>query len=470
MITRLLHTARTRWNRPGGYGEALAIGLPLVASMASSTVMQFTDRLFLSHYSVQAISAALPATLTSLLFMLTFMGISGYAGVFIAQYVGAGRPHRVGAALWQSLWCSLVFGLVLGGISFFADALFDLAGHALELRELEVCYFTILSWGGGLVLLGNSLGCFFSGRGQTRPVMVANVVGAVINVPLDYALINGHWGLPEMGIAGAGIATVIGGGITFVLLACLTFRREHERCYRVLSAWRIEWALMVRMLRYGVPSGVNYFMELFAVTWFVFQVGTLGETALAATNIAFSINTVAFLPTIGLNIAAATMVGHAMGSGKPDDAASAAWSCLHIAMAWMLMLALLFFFVPGPLIELFRTSGEGDAYGPIRDQTVLLLRFVMFYCLFDSFTVVFSGALKGAGDTAFVMWNMTLGCLLGLLLPAYVAKHLGWWSLETLWIIFTGYVVLLAAASAIRFHRGRWRTMRLLERKPVVPE
>lgn len=454
---------RARWHSPGGYREVLHIGLPLVAGMASTTVMQFTDRLFLSHYSVESIAAALPAGLASLLLLLACMGVTGYASVFIAQYLGAGQPHRVGTVLWQSLWASLGFGLALALSSLLAEPIFMLAGHDPVLRDLEETYFSVLQVGSVLALVGNSLGTLFSGQGRTRPVMLANFAAAAVNVPLDYVLINGVWGFPEMGIAGAAVATVIGWGVTVLILAVAVFTRENERRFNVMSLWRPDGPFMRRLMRYGLPSGVNFFMELFAVTWFVFVVGTLGEVPLAATNIAFSINSVAFLPTVGLNIAVGTMVGQAMGRGAPDDARRATGSTLHVAMFWMSALAIVFVLTPGPLVDLFRPDNlTPEAYGPIRETTCRLLAYVAFYCLFDSLTIIYCGALKGAGDTAFVMWNMTIGCLFVLILPAYVLRALGWWSLESLWSVFSVYVTVLALVSYTRFRMGRWRSLRLV--------
>ena len=92
-----------RWGGTGGYREVLAVGLPLVVSMGSSTVMLFTDRMFLANYSVDAIAAALPAGIASFLFVCFFMGVGGYVNVFVAQYTGARRGDRVGASLWQGV-------------------------------------------------------------------------------------------------------------------------------------------------------------------------------------------------------------------------------------------------------------------------------------------------------------------------------------------------------------------------------
>lgn len=463
MVQAVIRSLQQRWYAPGGYREVLTVGLPLVASMASTTVMQFTDRLFLSRYSVETIAAALPAGYTQMLFLLTFMGVTGYATVLIAQNIGAGKADRAGRFLWQAIWASLFFGFIMGCLSFVAKPIFALAGHDPVLRHLEEVYFSILCMGSFLALCGNSLSTFFSGQGYTRPVMLANMLAALVNIPLNYMFIYGKFGFPEMGIAGAALATACGWGVSLLMLARAAFTKKNELYYRVLSSWKIHWASMKMLLRYGLPSGINFFMELFAVTWFVFVIGTLGELSLAATNIAFSINSVAFLPVVGFNVAVSSMVGQAIGAGNAERAAFATQNTLHIAMCWMIALAILFVGTPGVLVDLFRPDAlSATEYLPIRELTCLLLGFVALYCLFDSITIVYCGALKGAGDTFFVMYNMTFNCLFVLLLPAYVLKILGYWNLYSLWSLFTFYIICLAICSYWRFRQGKWRSMRLV--------
>ncbi len=475
MLSKMVAGITGRWNAPGGYREVLGVSLPLVASMASTTVMEFTDRLFLSHYSVEAIAAATPAAVVHLLFLLTCMGITGYSGVFIAQYIGSGAPRRVGAALWQGVYMALFFGAGMGLLWYAAPAIFAFAGHSPGVQAGEVDYFRMLTAGSVLPLVNSCLAGFFTGQGRTRPVMVANMAATAVNIPLDYALIYGAWGLPEMGIAGAGLATSTGWGVGTLLFVRMVFTARNERSFRVWSGRGFEPELFRRMARYGLPSGINGFAELFSVTWFVFLVGELGETALAATNITFSINMVAFLPMIGMNIAVGSMVGQAMGRGSPADAERVTASTLHVAMAWMFALSLLFFCAPGPLYGLFLDGGGHDAamaaqQAEIRELGVVLLRFVCVYCLLDGVTIVYTGALKGAGDTWFVMWNVLLGCVVWLVLPTLALRASGLMTLNTLWAAFTAFILLLAVVSWLRFRRGAWKRLRLVETAHPLPD
>lgn len=149
-----------RWSKPNGYREVLAISLPLVASMGSITLMQFTDRVFLANYSVDAIAAAMPAGIASFTFIAFFMGVASYTNAFVAQYTGAGAHQRVGAALWQGIWFSIIATCFLASLYFISEPLFQMIGHSPRIQTLEVDYFNILTLGAGLVVLSSAMGIF----------------------------------------------------------------------------------------------------------------------------------------------------------------------------------------------------------------------------------------------------------------------------------------------------------------------
>lgn len=435
--------------------------------MASSTIMQFTDRLFLSHYSVDTIAAAMPASIASMTLVLTLLGVCGYTSVLIAQYVGSGAPKKVGSALWQGIWSALACSVFLCFSYFLAKPLFELAGHAPHLQELEVTYFRILTMGAGFNLLGAALAGFFSGRGQTRPVMVANIVACIVNVPLDYLLIFGGLGIKPMGIAGAGIATVIGWVLATLIMAGAIFNKRNEENFAVLSGFSFDWGMLRRLLRFGLPSGVNFFMEMIAVAWFAFEVGTFGREALAASNIAFSVNSLIFLPMLGLNIGLSSLVGQAMGKGKPAEAERVAVNTLHITLAYMLPLALLMAIFAGGLMDVFAPSDlSREEFLPVREQGMLFLYFIAVYSLVDACNIVFFGALKGAGDTLGIMFLLIGGLVFLMILPISVLKATGMASAVNYWIVFTSYVILLAVSAVIRFYRRGWHRIRMVETSP----
>ena len=453
-----------RWKNPNGYRDVLAISLPLVASMGSLTLMQFTDRMFLANYSVETISAALPAGILSFTAISFFMGVASYTNAFVAQYSGARAYSRVGAALWQGIYFSLISALILAALFFVSGPIFDLIGHSPQVRNLEVVYFNILTLGAGLPVLGSALAAFYTGRGLTWTTMAVHMTGAAVNIPLDYCLINGVGPFPELGIVGAGIATVTAYAVIVAILALLIFRQSNRRTYGTWKARRFDRELFGRLMRYGLPSGIQFFLEISGFTFFIQMIGRLGDLELAASNIVLSIESLSFLPMVGFHIGNSTLVGQAVGRGSPEDGAYSTTSALHITLLYMMLVSAVFLLTPRPLLDLFK-SGASSAleYAQIRELGVILLRFVAVFCLFDSLNLVFSGAIKGAGDTRFIMWTVGAMSLGMMILPTYLAVEVFGGGLFTVWTIATLYVCALGVAFMVRYKQGKWKKMRVIE-------
>jgi MATE family multidrug resistance protein len=460
-----------RWSRLNGYREVLAISLPLVASMGSFTVMQFTDRVFLANYSIDAIAAALPAGIASFTLISFFMGVANYTNVFVAQYTGARAFHRVGASLWQGIYFSLAAALVLASMVFLSHRIFELIGHSPPIRSLEVAYFNVLTLGAGLVVLNSAVACFYTGRGLTWTVMIVNMIGAAVNIPLDYCLINGVGPFPELGIIGAGTATVIASATTTAALVVLVFRKGNRARFGTWSARTFDRELFGRMMRYGIPSGIQFFLEIFGFTFFVQMVGRLGDLELAASNIVLSIESLSFLPMVGFHIGNATLMGQAIGRRRPEEGAYATTSAIHITLMYMMFLAAVYVLAPGPLLRLFRADFQTPTQSAeIMTLGIVLLRFVAVFSFFDALNLIFSSAIKGAGDTRFIMWTIAALSLGVMILPTYIVVEVLGAGIYAAWTIATVYVCALGMAFMLRYRQGRWKRMRVIEPQPAPRE
>ena len=454
--------------KTNSYRAVFSVSLPLVLSMAATTVMEFTDRVFLANYSIEAIAAALPGGITAYLFLTFFTGVTSYLNVFIAQYTGARSLSRIGACIWQGIYFSLLATVILIGLSFVADPLFRLVGHTPEIQRLESDYFRILCMGAGINVLGTGLSCFFSGRGKTRPVMVISLIGMVFNIPLDYALINGMWVFPEMGIKGAGIATVCSWTLITMLYCVLIFNRKNNRLYGVFSNRAFDAELILRILRTGVPAALQFVMDIFAFTFFIFMVGRLGKVPLAASNIAFSIESIAFMPAFGFSIGLSTLVGQSLGRNNVEGAIRFTRQTICILLSYILLIDLLFFLAPHWVIQLFATAeSTGASYRQIMDQGIVLIRIMAIFISFDALYFIFIGVLKGAGDTRFIMWSIGIATLVVMILPIAIGVGFLGWGIYACWIILTLYVLSLCLVSFLRYRQGKWKTIRVIEKVPV---
>ena len=446
------------------YRRVLRVSLPLVASMSSTMIMEFTDRIFLANYSLDAIAAALPAGIAAFLFISFFLGTAQYLNVFVAQYTGSGRLQRVGPALWQGIYFSVLAAAAMAGLFFLAGPIFALGGHPSEVRVLEVTYFRILCLGSGVLIVATALSCFFSGRGRTRPVMIINMIGALFNIPLDYALINGIWVFPEWGIRGAAIATVMSWALVAFIFAFMIFTGENNRIFNVINYRTFEPNLFGRLMRYGVPSAVQFSMDIFAFAFFIFMVGRIGKPQLAATNIVLSINSLAFMPMMGFSLATSTLVGQALGRNRPDEAVAATRATIHVVLVYISILLLIFLFIPQPLLELFRPSHLApEAFAVISETGILLLRFVAAYLFFDALYMIFIGVLKGAGDTRFIMWSLGTLSLAVMILPVYIGVQVFNAGIYFAWSCATCFIFFLFTVSFRRYRQGRWKKMRVIQ-------
>lgn len=448
--------------------EVLKVCLPLVISLSATTVMEFTDRVFLANYSIDAIAAALPAGITSYLFLAFFGGVGGYAGVFIAQYTGRGEPQKIGTVLWQGIYFTLASGALLWLLAIFATKpLFLLAGHPESVRQLEEIYFSILCKGSVLHLAMVTLAAFFTGRGLTRPVMVITFLGVLINIPLDFALIFGRWGLPHLGIEGAAIATVTAWGVNVLFLTALVFTRKNDLRFGVFANYRFDRKIFARLMRFGIPGALQFTMDILAFTLFILLVGRIGKAELAATNIVLSINALAFMPSMGVSQGMSVLVGQALGRKKPALAAYYVWSGCQLLVLYILAIDLIFLFVPDFVLAPFMASEESAA----SQQLLLtygrtLLRIVCAYLFFDALYMVFSGALRGAGDTRFMMLAIGIAAPLFLVLPVYIGIEYFSISVTTAWLFVLLFVTVLFLLAWLRYRRGNWKKMLVIEDGP----
>ena len=454
------------WTRPCGGREVLALALPLMISTFSTTLMTFTDRMFLLWYSKEAVAAALPAGVCLFSLVCLPLGIASYVNTFVAQYQGAGRPRRIGPIVWQGLWVGiLTTPLWLAAIPL-APLLFQ--GHDPKVAALETSYFRILSLGAGAMVLAAAQSAFFTGRGATRVVMVVDMGAALLNAGLDYLWIFGILGFPEGGIEGAAWATIAAEWVRVAVYAAIMLRPVYRRTYQLAAGWRLDRRLMLRLCRFGGPGGLHWFMECTSFAVFIVLVGRLGVLELAATNLAFNINSVAWVPMLGLGIAVSTLVGQQLGRNQPDLAARGTWTALVIALIYMGGMSLLYVLAPDLFLFGHAAGTSPEEFGPLREIVVVLLRFVAAYCLFDALNMVFVSAIRGAGDMRFVLCT-TLATSPMPLLGAWWGITFQGWGLLWCWIVITVWVCSLGLIYLARFLQGRWRHMRVIEPE-LLPE
>ena len=447
---------------PGGYVELLAIAVPMILSSSTQSLMHVVDRVFMTWYSKEAVAAALPAGILFWSCLSLPFGIISYANAFVAQYDGAKQPQRVASAVWQAAYFAVACGLLLIPCAWFSKTLFELVGHEASVQSLETEYFSWLTLGAVFALLPAALSCFYSGRGQTRMVLLVNGSSVLVNAALDAVLIFGWGPFPRLGMAGAAIATNLANVYATVCYVLLLTRADARETYGFWRDWRFDRGLMRDLLKFGGPSGLQMFLDVAGFTAFIMIIGWIGKHELAATNIAFNLNTLAFTPVIGVGIAVSTLVGQRIGEGRPEIAEMSARKGFAVAGGIMLLCGSVYVFAPQVLLAPYAFRAEGGNFEEVRSVVIVLLRFVALYSFFDAMAIVFGSAVRAAGDTTFSMLATCL-CAWGLLvLPTYLTWRFYGPSLFWSWVWCTVYVTVLGFVFYLRFRSGRWKTMNLI--------
>lgn len=447
--------------RPGGSRELLSLAVPLIVSQSFMTVQIFVDTVLLSWHDPLEMAASFPAVMWYWLPFGLLQVTAGYTSTFIAQYTGAGRPHRVGPAVWQGIYFALVAGLLFFLMAPAAPFLISLGGHPSDLQPLEATYLQCLAFAAMPMLLMAAINGFFSGRGQTWTVLGIEAFGTAVNVLLALVLIFGRLGFPEMGIEGAGWATVAGSWASALLALALLLRRQYREEFATASGWRPERELFRRLLRYGGPAGMQVFLDVLVFLLFVQMVGRLGTAEMGATTLTVRLNMIAFLPMMGLGQAVCILVGQRLGADRPDLAEKSAYTGLRWTFAYMCLVAAVYLALPELLVSIFESRDQAK-FAELAALVPTLLVFVAMYSVVDAVNVTFAFALRGAGDTWFV--SLMTFCLAWpiMVVPTFLVVYLDasvYWA----WVFATAHIFAMAACFYLRFRTGKWKTMRVIE-------
>lgn len=448
------------------YREAMRIVWPLALGMANNALMQFTDRVFLGRYSDDALEAVLPASMLTLLFLGFFQAVVAYSATFVAQYEGAKDPRGCVRSYGAGMFLSLVSALALAALVPVGHLFLAWGGNKPAILPLERVYFDILMFGSFALNAGMAAMGYFIGRGYTRTVLAANILGNVLNILLDWWLIFGWGPFPRMGIAGAALGTVISQAAMLALLLVMSARDPAIGGGSGLmrACMRIDGPLTRKIVRYGLPTAAYATADFSTLTFFTFLTGRLDELSFAVSNVAFSVNYLLLAPIQGFAMGAGTLVGQYQGAGDSAGATRAGWRVLVLAELYTFVAGGLILGFHEQILDLFTGASTGFNPGEFVHLGFILFTMLVVWQFFDASDVVLSGALKGAGDTRFVMgWMlvMSLGCWMPLIALAWFFHR----TMTALWMTMVVYVIIYACGTLCRWLWGPWKKIRLVTGK-----
>jgi len=437
-------------------GSMLRKAIPLIVINLTMVVMQLADALMVSHLGDATMAAILPAGLLYFVPVAFGMGLLSAVNTFVSQC--AGRRWRQGCGLyaWQGIWISVCYGLLLLPLGWVAPRLMQLLGHELEVQALEVEYFRALLWCAIPALLVTALSNFFVGIHKPKPLMVYAVVAMLLNVPFNYVLINGIGPFPELGLAGAAYGTVLA---SVAQMICLfgVFQHAAVKKHFFTQIQPPLWRALMEVLKVGMPAAIHAGVDI--LSWgvaLVWMVGFFGTLHLAATTILVKVIHVSFMPTLGLAAVLTALVGRAIGAQNPSLAQRYTSLAAKMAVGYMGAFAVLFLLLREPILRLFTANPEVIHIG----ATVMM--YVAAFQIFDAVNMIYTHALRGAGDT---LWpsviNFSLCILLFIGLGFALCKLFPELGSQSPWLAGALYITVSGLVFLWRWSHGPWRKINI---------
>ena len=431
----------------------LSLGWPIILTNLAQIAIGTTDTLMMGWLGPQELAAG---TLGANLFfavLILGMGLVMATSPMMAQVLGRGR-HSVRECrriARQGLWLSVIFSLPCWLLLWNAEAILVLLGQKAELAHIAGAYVRTLQWSLLPALWLIVLRSFISALERPRAGMVITWLAVILHVGSNWAFMFGHFGLPPMGVVGAGISSTL--SHTFMVVALLAFiqwDRRFRRFHILGRWWRADWAMLKELLRIGTPMGLAMGFEVTGFNVAAFLMGLISSDALAAHAIALQVASVTFMVPLGLAQAATVRVGLAAGAADREGVRRAGWTALALGVGFMAATALVLTLAPLPIIHLFLDPTRPENAGAIALAAGFLAIAGMFQVV-DGAQVVGAGALRGLKDTTVPMMFAGFGYwLVAIPLGAALAFRLGFGG-QGIW---TGLAIGLALVASLMV--GRW--------------
>ena len=374
----------------------------------------------------------------------------------VAQLDGAGRQAQAGAYTRQAFWVAAALAFPFWAFCFYAEPF--LAWFRIDPAIVPVAagYLRALSWGAPGICLTFLLRYFSEGTGHTRPTMIYGVLGALLNIPLNYVLMFGKLGFPAMGTVGCGIASTIVIWISVLMLLVYLIKHKHFIPFALFSRFDApDWKQISEHLRVGFPIAISIFVEGSLFVGAALLIGRLGPVSAASHLVAINFSALAFMIPVGLSSAISIRVGNAIGRADPLSARYAGLIGITIVLGFQTISASAMFLIPELIVSLY-TADPGVAH-----LAVSLLFYAAIFQYSDGIHICAAGALRGLKDTLVPMvYTVISFWLIGMTLGYHLTFNVGWGP-AGMWVGMIAGLSTAAVLMLARFQRGSRRLIAL---------
>jgi MATE family multidrug resistance protein len=388
-------------------------------------------------------------------FFAFFNGLISSANTFISQDYGAKRYEHIGKMMWHYIYLSVISYLILLAIVPLSDRVFQLISPSDEVKKYAGIYARIRLYSGIGVFTSFSFAGFFRGIGNTKTPMRISLFANGLNVLVNYLLIFGKFGFPRMGVTGAALATCLSSIMSACLYIIFALSSKYNSLYNTRAFYRVEFLQISRIVKIGLPMGVQFFLDSGSFSVFGALIARMGDAPLAASNAAMSLMSTSFMPLVGISIATTTLVGQFIGAKELKHARKSGYTAIKIGVIYAALVACNFFIFPEYLISIVSKDPQVINLG----AKILMLAGI--FQLSDAFGICSNGALRGAGDTKFTM-IVGLSYAWFLFIPlAYLFGHILKGGVVGAWIGATIYIIIYGITVLIRFCGNKWESIKI---------
>jgi MATE family multidrug resistance protein len=434
-------------------GATVKLALPMGLTQLGQVAMLTTDVLLVGRLGADAVAAAALGMNFFFLLFIVGMGIVTATAPLAAQAYGAGDVRGVRRVTRMGLWAGLIVGVPSSAALAFGEPVLLALGQEPKLAALAGEYLSTLLWCSvpaiWLIVLRN----FVSALNRPRSALWVMLAGIPLNAVIVYAFVFGHWGMPELGIAGAGLATTLVQAAMVLAQLAVAVWGKPFREYRILARWwRVDWAKLRQIFALGVPIFIAFSLEAGVFIAAVVLMGWLGTVPLAAHQIAVQIASVTFMVPFGIAQAATVRVGHAVGRGDAAGVRRAGWIAIALGVAFMAVMAILLFALRFELPALFLDTAKPESAAVIALAATLLI-FAALFQMADGAQAIAMGSLRGMNDTRFPMLLAALSYWVVGFTLAYVLAFPAGIGAMGIWIGLATGLAIAAALLSQRFRR-----------------
>jgi len=428
--------------------QILRLALPSLFAFATQTLTATVCLILVGDLGAVAIGVVGVANIVMYNVFALLSGIGYSINYLVAQNYGAGDMAMGVRRTYMALGISLAAGAAIALAGWLAGgSILKWTGGSPELVAAGDGYLELRFIAIAFGMVSFALYGFFRGVGKTRIPMLISITGNVIIILLTYVLVYGQWGMPEMGLLGAGYAMLIGEAAAFALSLAVFWSPPLHRRFMTRVVPRFSWPELRLIGRESVKLGLMEFAMSVSMLIFTIFVIQLGEVALAANEVALNIMSFGFMPAFAFGTTATILVGQAVGSRRPAEARRAGTHTAMIGTVFLLLLG------TAELIWAEEIAGIYTDDAAVVELTAFLISVSAYLQIFDGFYNMYAGGLRGVGDTSFLM-RASLVCSFLLFVPlTYLFVNVLKWGSIGAWLALYGYMTVLGTAVMIRFYR-----------------